>query len=260
MINFIATVLGRVLNWTYENMACNNYGLAIIIFTITIRILLVPITLKQTKLEQKKKTILPKLNELKEKCKGDTQQYNIEAAKLYQEVNPMVGCLSVLLQLTVLWALYKVIAKPLTYMRAMDSAEITKWINLVPPEKRILGSEQLAAVAHSNLLNMNFLGTNLASVPKLEFNLLLLWPILATVVNYISSKYVSNSAPDDETKAQSRYLLYLSPVITFIFSFKVPLGLSIYWITSSLLQIVQQWYVNKYVKESDSKDFGKAVG
>lgn len=256
LFHLIAIVLGSVLNWTYENISFHNYGLAVIIFTIMVRLILLPMMIKQYKSSQKMKVIQPKLDELKKKYGNDMQKYQTEVAKLYQEMgeNPLSGCLLLFVQLPVLWSLFYVVSKPLTYMRNMSAEEIARWVSLVPAEKRISGVyEQIAAVAHNNLLNMNFLGINLASIPKLELNRLLILPILATVATYLSMKFgMNNEAMDDKTKKSTDIFKFIGPIMTLMFSFKVPASLCIYWIIGSLIQIIQQWYLSKCIKD-DSK-------
>lgn len=252
MIKNIASILGMVLNWIYNNIAFQNYGLAIIIFTVMVRLILIPLAIRQYQTNQKMKIIRPKLDELKKKYGDDMQKYNMEAAKLYQDIGgyPFGGCLIPLLQLPVMWALFYVVREPLTYMKMMSSSEIAKWISLVPPDRRITGAyEQIAAVAYNKLLNMNFLGLDLANIPKLQFNSVLLLPILAIITSYLVSKFGS-SMMDDENNKQSNLLRFvMEPIITAIIVFKVPVSLCVYWITANLLQIVQQWYMDKYIKD-----------
>lgn len=259
----IASILGLVLNWIYENISFHNYGLAIVIFTIMIHLLLWPSMVKQHKMKEKMKVIQPKLDELKKKYGNDMQKYYIESAKLNQEVglNQTTGCLSALCQLPVIWSLFYVVAQPLTYMKGMTAEEIARWISLVPMEERLTGMyEQIPAVAHNNLLNMNFLGMNLASIPKLEFNLLLLLPILVTIITYLSAKVrMSNEVVNNEMKKTTNYFLIVEPIIMLMFSFKVPASLCVFWITRSLIQMVEQWYLNEYIKDTGEVNVNDVV-
>ena len=121
-LGFVTVPMGVILNWIYENIAFHNYGLAIVIFTLVIRFALMPLLVKQYKSTAKMQMIQPKLNELQAKYKNDPQTLNMELAKLYQEngINPLGGCLSLIIQMPVLFSLIYVIGKPLTYMRRIS--------------------------------------------------------------------------------------------------------------------------------------------
>lgn len=276
LLGLIAVILGRVLNWTYENISFHNYGLAIIIFTVMVRLMLIPMMIKEHKANKKMNIIKPKLDELKNRCGNDIQKYNMEVSRVYQEegINPAAGCLPALLNLLVTCQLFYAISKPLTYMKGMTAEEIAKLISLVPPEKRITGMyEQIAAVAHNKLLNTNFLGMDLASIPEYnwvgvgflhipvpQFNWLLILPILAAVTTYLPIRFgMRNTSVDKETREKTGSFVWVFTIITLLFSFKVPASLSVYWITGNLIQILQQWYLNKCIKDDDEIHVGTVV-
>lgn len=104
--------LGSILSFFYE--AIPNYGVAIILLTILVRIVLIPLTIKQTRSMQEMQRIQPKVKELQRKYKGNRQKMNEELMKLYKDhqVNPLGGCLPLLLQLPVFFALFSVLNTP----------------------------------------------------------------------------------------------------------------------------------------------------
>lgn len=106
---FLSTILLRILQFFYALFP--NYGLAIILLTIVVRLVLYPLTLKQTKSMAKMQKIQPKVQDLKDRYKDNPQKFNEEVLKLYQknDVNPLGGCLPLLLQLPILIALYNTI-------------------------------------------------------------------------------------------------------------------------------------------------------
>lgn len=268
-LGFVTVPMGVILNWIYENIAFHNYGLAIVIFTLVIRFALMPLLVKQYKSTAKMQMIQPKLNELQAKYKNDPQTLNMELAKLYQEngINPLGGCLSLIIQMPVLFSLIYVIGKPLTYMRRMGVTEIQNLVSLVPENQKVVGFyEQISAVSYHNILNMDFLGMNLGNIPTLNFDkifnsgntreylLLLLLPILATVTTYISIKLGMNNNKtannsNEKVGSVSNSMIYVTTISTLIFSFQFPAGLSIYWLIGNIFQIAQQMYINKYVME-----------
>jgi YidC/Oxa1 family membrane protein insertase len=118
MFDFIAKLLGPVLFFIYNTIAFKNYGLSLIMFTILIKAALLPLTIKQLKSTQKMQDIQPELNKLQQRYKNDKEKLNQETMKIYTEkgVNPIGGCLPMLLQLPILFSLFYTIRKPLTYM------------------------------------------------------------------------------------------------------------------------------------------------
>ncbi|NLG89451.1 MAG: membrane protein insertase YidC [Clostridiaceae bacterium] len=118
MFDFIARILGQLLYLIYNTIAFHNYGIALILFTLITKLLLFPLTIKQLKSMQKMQEIQPELQKIQQRYKNDKEKLNQEMMKLYQEkgVNPMGGCLPMLFQLPILFALFYVIRKPLTYM------------------------------------------------------------------------------------------------------------------------------------------------
>lgn len=118
MFDAIARVLGRLLYIIYKTIAFQNYGLSLILFTIIVKLALLPLTIKQIKSSQKMQELQPEIDKIQKRYKNDREKLSQELAKLYQEkgVNPASGCLPVFIQLPILWALYYTIRRPLTYM------------------------------------------------------------------------------------------------------------------------------------------------
>lgn len=118
MLDIIAKPLGMLLSFIYNTIAFRNYGLSLIFFTIIIKLALLPLTIKQMKSTQKTQEIQPELQKLQQRYKNDKEKLNQEMMKLYQEkgVSPFGGCLPMLIQMPILFALFYVIRRPLTYM------------------------------------------------------------------------------------------------------------------------------------------------
>ena len=272
-LGFVTVPLGAILDWIYEYVAFHNYGLAIIFFTLVMRFALMPLMIKQYTSTAKMQEIQPELKALQEKYNNDPQKLNMELADLYKKngINPLGGCLPLLIQMPVLFSLIYVVGKPLTYMKGMSAQAIAKLVETVPEAQRIPWFyEQLSAVGYHRILNMNFLGMDLANIPTIDYKkifysgntkeylLLLTLPILATVATYVSSRLTmkgnmsnNKNGENDQVAAMSKNMMYIGPLLTLVFSFQFPAGLSIYWIVGYLFQIVQQLYMNKYVIGKD---------
>lgn len=118
MFDFIAKLLGPLLFFTYNTIAFHNYGLSLILFTVLIKVALLPLTLKQLKSTEKMQELQPEIAKMQQRYKNDKEKLNQETMKLYQEkgVNPMGGCLPMLFQLPIVFSLFYTIRMPLTYM------------------------------------------------------------------------------------------------------------------------------------------------
>lgn len=195
---FLGVPLGFVMRHIYQFI--NNYGLSIIVFTILVKLIMLPLGIKQQKASAKMAIIQPQMAELQKKYANNQQKLNEELQALYvrEGYNPMGGCLPTLIQFPIIMGLYDVIYKPMTHMLHLSkdviaqATEIATNLSMIPervysaepyiisavqnnPDSfQALGSD---IVAHIQALDMNFLGINLGSVPTMAFNLLLLIPI-----------------------------------------------------------------------------------
>lgn len=275
VFSYIPKFLGLILNFIYENIAFRNYGLAIIIFTVFIKLVLLPLTVKQSKSTAKMQEIQPIIKELQRKYKNDTAKLNEEMMKVYAEhkYNPASGCLPTLVQLPILFSLIYVVGQPLTYMLNKSAAEIQKLLDTVPEALRIKGIySQIGAINYHKILDMNFFGFDLSLVPtwrpdilfgsqKAAYLPLLLIPVLSVVTTLISNKLMMmgtmkrNSSNSDDSKdgaqdtavAMQKNMMFIAPLMTLWVSFQFPAGLGLYWLSSNVFQIFQQFYLNKYI-------------
>lgn len=224
-------------------------GFSIIILTVFIRLLLYPLTASQLKVSKKMQDIAPHVNKIKEKHKGDTQQIHKETMALYKEhgVNPAAGCLPILIQLPLFWALYSVLQKIVLVGKDSIVLEINK---IVYP---------LDFLKLSQPWDQSFFGIPLGQNPSQLISvmpLIILVPILTGVFQFIQSKMMFSSAAsapktekdekkknDDFAKAFQTQSLYLFPVMIGFFSYTFPIGLSLYWNTFTLFGILQQYRV-----------------
>lgn len=190
-----------------------NYGIAIIIVTILMRILIFPLTLKQEKSMKKMRELQPELDKLKEKYKDDTQKLNEETMKLYRDnnVNPMGGCLPILIQMPIFVALYwafvgDAIPKDATFL----------WFNLKQAD--------------------NFIKLGVFSV-----NLL---PIINTGITYLQQKMMTPVSSGDE-KNPMQSMLYTMPIMMLVLFYNMPSGVTLYYVVSGVLSLIQQHFIMK---------------
>lgn len=135
MMSFFSNMFGYVLNVIYEIV--KNYGVAIILFSILLKLILLPLTIKQQKTLKKSQKLQGKLKELQDKYSNNPEKLNQEMMDLYKKENlsPFSGCLSSILQLILLLAMFYLVSKPLTYMKKIDSEEINTYKEAIVQEQ-----------------------------------------------------------------------------------------------------------------------------
>lgn len=128
-MGFISELFGYILNWLYGLV--NNYGVAIIIFSILLRVILIPITIKQQKSMKKSAVLQEKMAEIQKKYKNNPEKLNQETIELYQreKMSPFSGCLTSILQLVIILAVFWLVSQPLTYMKRIDPQIIETYTN-----------------------------------------------------------------------------------------------------------------------------------
>ena len=196
-MSFLYDIFEKVLMAIYG--MTGNFGLSIIIITILIKIVLLPLTLKQDKSMKEMKNLQPKIDALREKYGNDKQLLNQKTMELYKEhnVNPAGGCLPLLVQLPILWALFGVLRK-----EGVVPDETFLWLSLGTPD------------------------------PYFVF------PVLNGAVAFIQQKLMgTNNNP------QMKNMMYMFPIMMIFISYKMPGGLQLYWLTSSLAGVIQQYFV-----------------
>lgn len=222
MIAFFANIFGYILNFVYEIV--KNYGLAIIIFSILIKLLMIPISIKQQKTMKKSVKLQSKMKELQFKYKNNPEKLNQETMELYRQENmsPFTGCLSAIIQIILLFSVFYLVRSPLTYMKKIDKSVIDKYTGIIKeyklsennqyPEidvireidniKNLKNNNDIIQSGEENDLtlindeelnqmsiNMDFIGLNLAQVPTKSSD----WkayiiPILYVLVSIISMR------------------------------------------------------------------------
>ena len=135
MMSFFSNIFGYVLNIIYEIV--KNYGVAIILFSILLKLILLPLTIKQQKTLKKSQKVQEQLKELQEKYSNNPEKLNQEMMDLYKRENlsPFSGCLSSILQIILLLAMFYLVSRPLTYMKKVDTEEINAYKEAIVQEQ-----------------------------------------------------------------------------------------------------------------------------
>jgi YidC/Oxa1 family membrane protein insertase len=223
----------------------NALGFSIIILTVIIRIILYPLTASQLRAAKKMQELTPHLNKLKDKHKNDAKRLQEESMKLYKDhgVNPIAGCIPLLIQIPVIFGLYSV---------------LNLIVHLKPSETiaKINGIAYFDFLRLQNVWDTHFFGVSLGQTPAQLLQsvgpLILLVPILTGVFQFIQSKMMVTPTPKDNKKkknepdfqsAMQTQTVYVFPLMIGFFSFNFPLGLSLYWNTFTIFGIIQQYQI-----------------
>ncbi|MDO5477751.1 MAG: YidC/Oxa1 family membrane protein insertase [Clostridia bacterium] len=292
ILNFFANILSFIIYPIYGFV--KNYGLAVILFTIIVKIILFPLGIKQQKTTVKTKKIRPELERIQAKYKNDKEKLNEETMKLYQKynINPMGGCLPLLIQLPILLGLYRIIQSPITwFFRKTPAVYINDMINSGEMAKAevieklekvasidnvdissfteindILGAMakgvknfEIEIASEFNLINFDLLGIDLSRTPDIKnFSILWIIPVLATgsafFSNWVSKKLNSMS---EEQAQQMKTMNLIMPLMTAVFTFTLSAGIGLYWFVSTMLSVLQMVILTKYFdKKYANMDFG----
>ncbi len=272
MFNFFANLFGYVLNTIYGIV--NNYGIAIIIFTIILKIIMLPISIKQQKTMKKSTKVQIKIKEIQEKYSNDPVRLNQEMMDVYKQENmsPFSGCLSSIIQIVIILSIFFLVSRPLTYMKHIDKETIDKYSQEI--SENASGAIRYAEIAiikekgkedEKVQLNMDFLGLDLSDVPSQNFSnwKVFIIPGLYVITSLISTKITTNMNNkakenqniNEETEKEidameemNKQMMLMMPIMSVSIALIAPLGLALYWFVSNLLMIGERIFVNKYLK------------
>lgn len=210
------------LTLTLFQSIVGNFGIAIMLLTVLVKLLMYPMANKSYKSMAQMSVIRPKMQELQERHKDDKAKLNQEMIELYkrERVNPASGCLPALIQIPVFFSLYKVLYVTL----AMRQAPFFGWI------------QDLSAPDPSNIFTLFGL---LQWMPPRALHLGV-WPILMAITMYVQQ----SQSPPPADPSQAKMMKFLPLLFLFMFS-SVASGLVIYWTWSNTLSIIQQWHIKK---------------
>jgi YidC/Oxa1 family membrane protein insertase len=215
--------LTRFFGWALHTMygVVPNYGLAIILITVLVRLGTWPIMARQMKSAERMRELMPRIKELQEKYKDDKQKQSEETFKLYREtgVNPLGGCLPMVLQLPVFIGLFYALQSSFD----LRHAPFFLWIN------------DLSAPA------------TLFTLPGVDFPIRLM-PLLMGGSMFVQQKMMPQTGMDP---AQARMMLIMMPGMMLVISYTFPSGLVLYWTVSNVLGIAHQLWVRRTMQQAE---------
>ncbi len=224
---FLTKPIFLILSFFYKFVG--NFGVAIILLTLLIKALMFPLANKSYTAMSQMKLLTPKMQAIREKYAGDKMKMNLEIMEMYkrEKVNPMSGCLPILLQMPVFFALYKVLFVTIE----MRHAPFFGWIT------------DLSAADPTSIMNLfGLLPWDSAMFPA--FLSIGLWPIIMTATMVIQQRL--NPRPADEVQAMM--MNWMPYIFLFMFA-SFPAGLVIYWAVNNVLSIAQQWVIQRRLQK-----------
>ncbi len=291
-MSFLASIFGTILNFIYNIV--NNYGFAIILFSILLKIVLLPLSIKQQKTMIKTTKIQEQMKTLQFKYKNNPEKLNQETIRLYKTENmsPFSGCLSAILQLVILLAVFYMVKSPLTFVKNVSEEDINNYKNELKSANLEVNEAypEISIIRHKGkenekvYLNMDFLELDLSKVPmqNLSDPKVYIIPILYILSTFVSTRLTTSMNKKDKDKkllnehinsyegesnevkqeAQevdmmeqtNKSMSLLMPIMSISISLVAPLGLALYWLTSNVLMILERFFMNKYFKSKEEKE------
>jgi YidC/Oxa1 family membrane protein insertase len=296
IVNLFAPV-GWVLGFImyYINQLTHNYGITLILFSILVKVVMIPLGIKQQKGLISNARMQPKMKAIQKAYGNNKQKYSEELQKLYNEegFSPMSSCLPMLIQFPILFGMLDVIYNPIKHMLRLPTETINKAIEIATgvlgaggmsnysKEISVLNAvkldpapfiQGLGADITEKISNFDFslFGLFLGEQPSLTpgdrpiglYIVLLLIPILSGITSLMMSmvtKQSTASSADGQMAGMTNSMLLMMPLMSVWISFVVPAGVGIYWLISNILSTVQSMILNKIMNPAEEIAKAKAV-
>ena len=246
IIGWFADLFGVIMRGIFiflSNFGLPSIALCIVLFTVITRMLLLPLTIQQQKFSKLNAVMNPEIQALQKKYAGKRDQASVQRMQLEQQliydkygVSMTAGCLPSLIQIPLLFALYPVVYSFEHYVK--EFANYT---------------------AEQQIQMYSLFGMDLKSTPHLGLNLTILIPILAGLSQFISTQLMMANQPqtggEENSVARSmKTMNYTMPLMSVFFCFTFPAFIGVYWITMSVVMIIQQVFINQWLKGLDVEE------
>lgn len=285
LFKFFANIFGYVLNFIYGIV--NNYGIAIILFTILLKLIMLPISIKQQKTMKKTTKLQEQVRDIQNKYKNDPTRMNQEVMDLYKRENmsPFSGCLSSILQIILVISMFYLVSRPLTYMKHVEPDLINQYAQELQQTEGGTNYQEIGIIRLKSgedervNLNMNFLGLNLSSVPSQNYKdwKVFIIPVLYVITSFISTKVTTNlnttkkkektvePVVSDNTQElvkkeeeeidmmaeMNKNMMIMMPLMTVSIAIIAPLGLALYWLVNNIFMLMERLLLDKFFKSEE---------
>lgn len=264
-MGFLAMILGPLMRMLYQMIP--NFAVTMIVFTVIIKLLMLPLMIKQQKSMAKMSVFTPMINEIQQKYKNNQEKMQEEMVKLQQEYgySPTAGCLPMLVNMLVLFGMVEVVYRPVQYILGIPKDAISAactalgiatngaasqtglieaiHAGLASGVDTGLTTEQLSSIAN---FNTSFLGMDMCTIPGFSFSLIMIFPIIAAVTMCISQVLSTKMSGQQAQMQGSMKVMMLVMNLMFVtFCFNAPVGFSLYYGVSNVFQIFQSFVTYK---------------
>jgi len=287
MFSFFANMFGYLLNYIY--MFIQNFGIAIILFSIILKVILLPLSIKQQGTMKKSAKLQGEVKEIQRKYKNNQEKINQETMELYkrEKMNPFSGCLSSIVQIVLLFSVFYLVRSPLTYMKKVEKPIIDNYINEIKEEDSNANTAypEISVIQHKGgedervNLNMNFLGIDLSKVPTQSNNdpKVYIIPILYVLTTFVSTRMTTKMQEKNNTKKDiiveneskelkketeevdamaqaNKSMSWLMPIMSVSIAIIAPLGLALYWLINNVLMIIERLIIDKFFQPKEDEN------
>lgn len=221
----ISTIFGKLLGFIFSIVS--DYGISIILFTLFVKLLLMPLSIAQINSTKNMSKIQPEVKKLQEKYKNDKETLNIKTMELYKEykINPLAGCLPLLIQLPIIFGLFTTLREPVKYVFGGDSVAAAAALN-----KGFLWITDLGSP--------DYLGPMLGINEGIMAGLPGILPMIAALTTWFQMKASGSGTQDNPTM---KSMIYTMPLMILFMGRSLASGLMLYWIVGNTFQIGQQY-------------------
>lgn len=258
-----------------------SYGIAVILFALIVKVILLPFAYKGKRSMLKMTRVQSKMADLQKKYANNRVKLNEETQKLYEAegVSPMGGCLPSFLPLPIMLGLYYAVVQPMKFMMGLSTSDINLLAARVGIEVTAQNSytvqsqiaqacnqffdaagnldPEIAALSDgiaANLfpINFDFFGIDLSARPTFGFNVLILIPILSGLTAFLSSMIMQKMQGSNSAAAQNstmKTMLYIMPLMSIWFGFQFPAAIGIYWIFNNVFTCLQEIVLTKIIRK-----------
>ena len=272
--------LGLIMRLFYNVL--QSYGWSLILFTVLVKLVMLPLSIKQQKASAKMAVIQPQVQELQKMYQKNPQKMNEELQHLYERenYNPAGGCLPMAVTFLVMFGLIDVIYNPIRHILGFDKAVIAQATEILKglgtsfsqysPQTSIIASLQANPEAYAEMgqdfitkvqaFDLNFLGINLGETPTFALNILILIPILSGLTAFLMSWFSMKNNPsamEGPGSGTMKFMMFFSPLMSLWIAFQVPAGVGMYWILSNVIMIIQTMVLNKYYNPKEMAEKAK---
>ena len=280
MFAFFANLFGYLLNFLYNII--QNYGWSIILFSIIVKLALLPISINQQKTMKKTAKVQEEIKKLQIKNKNNPEALQKETMELYkrEKMNPFGGCFSAIVQFILLISVFYLIRCPLTYMKKVNPEIMEKYTqeltegndNQKDPYIEISIIREKASEDENVFINMEFLGLDLSSIPSRDLSdwRTYVIPVLYVITTFISIRITTSmqkkqNKKTDETSENgegqeidimmqtNKNMSLMMPILAVSISIVAPLGLALYWLTNNIIMITERLLLNVFIKDEEEK-------